>query len=263
MGDVPTFTRFIAVGDSITEGLWDTYPDGSMRGWADRVADVLAEVGPIEYANLAVRGRTLDRVAQEQVPVALTMVSGPDSLVSFHAGANNILRPGYNPQAVAEQYDACVAALCATGATVVVFTVQESRGRDTRLRREWNRRFGGFNQMVRDVATRHGAIAMDGAQVDVFYDPRLLARDRLHLSTEGHRRVAAAVLARLGLPHDADWADPLPPRSTGQQVARHVSTVAWVVLFLMPWVLRRLTGKSSGDQRHAKYPQLAPWSAVH
>lgn len=255
--------RFVAIGDSITEGLQDPYLDGTMRGWADRVADVLAAEPGFTYANLAVRGRKLDRVVGEQVPAALTMITGEDTLVSFHAGANNILRPGYDPAEVSRLYEDAVAQLVATGATVIVFTVQESRGPDTRLRREWNRRFGAFNAMVREVGQRQGAVVMDGAGVEVFYDPRMLARDRLHLSHEGHRRVAAAVLERLGLPHDTDWRDPLPPGSTESVWRDRARTAAWLALFVIPWLLRRATGKSSGDGREPKYPEPRPWPAVH
>lgn len=255
--------RFIALGDSITEGLIDPYPDGTMRGWADRVADVLAAEPGFTYANLAVRGRKIDRVVSEQVPVALALVTGEDTLVSFHAGANNVLRAGYEPDVVRAHYDEAVTALCATGATVLVFTVQESRGKDTRLRREWNLRFGQFNDMVRDVAASRGAMVMDGAGVDVFYDPRLLAKDRLHLSEEGHRRVAAAVLAALGKPHDEDWAQPLPPPPRESRARAALKNGLWVAGFVLPWVLRRVTGRSSGDRRHAKYPEPVPWRAVH
>ena len=60
--------RFVALGDSFTEGLMDEVgPDGRHRGWADRVAEALAArasaegADGIEYANLAVRGRLVAR----------------------------------------------------------------------------------------------------------------------------------------------------------------------------------------------------------
>ena len=87
-------TKFIALGDSLTEGLSDKYPDGSYRGWADRVADELALADSnFQYANFAVRGKLLEQVISNQVSVALPLITGSDTVVSFHAGANNILRP--------------------------------------------------------------------------------------------------------------------------------------------------------------------------
>ena len=69
-----------ALGDSFTEGLMDEVgPDGRHRGWADRVAQALAEraradgADGIEYANLAVRGRLVRQVVAEQVPAAVAL----------------------------------------------------------------------------------------------------------------------------------------------------------------------------------------------
>ena len=52
--------RYVATGDSFTEGLSDPAGDGDhWRGWADRLAESLARLaGPdagFEYANLAIR----------------------------------------------------------------------------------------------------------------------------------------------------------------------------------------------------------------
>ena len=76
---------FVALGDSFTEGLWDFRPDGTLRGWADLVAEQLAvNVSDFRYANLAVRGRKLDEVADDQVPQIERL---KPSLVALGAGA--------------------------------------------------------------------------------------------------------------------------------------------------------------------------------
>ena len=92
--------RFVALGDSFTEGLMDEVgPDGRHRGWADRVAEALAAraaaggADGIEYANLAVRGRLVRQVIDEQVPAAVAL--GPD-LASIAVGVNDTLRPRYD-----------------------------------------------------------------------------------------------------------------------------------------------------------------------
>ena len=47
------FTRFIALGDSMTEGMCDEIVDGNYRGWADRVADTISKENPnFSYVNL-------------------------------------------------------------------------------------------------------------------------------------------------------------------------------------------------------------------
>jgi lysophospholipase L1-like esterase len=77
---------FVALGDSFTEGLDDPRPDqAGYLGWADRFAQLLAAQQPgLRYANLAIRGKVLAQVADEQVPQAIAMA--PD-LVSLAAGA--------------------------------------------------------------------------------------------------------------------------------------------------------------------------------
>ena len=118
------FDRFIALGDSMTEGMTDEIIDGNFRGWADRVADVLADENPnFTYANLAIRGKLLRQVVEEQIPVALKFIEGKNTLVSFHAGANDVLRPNYKPEISLAQYERGVKTLTDAGATVILFTV--------------------------------------------------------------------------------------------------------------------------------------------
>jgi lysophospholipase L1-like esterase len=88
-----TFHRYVALGDSFTEGVGDPDPSrpNGLRGWADRVAEALsARNDDLGYANLAIRGRKLRAILAEQVDPAIAL--DPD-LVSIHAGANDVLRP--------------------------------------------------------------------------------------------------------------------------------------------------------------------------
>jgi lysophospholipase L1-like esterase len=80
------WTSFLAIGDSFTEGLNDPGPAGNYRGWADRLAELMAVQQPaLRYANLAIRGKYLHQIIEDQLPVALA--ERPD-LVTFSAGGN-------------------------------------------------------------------------------------------------------------------------------------------------------------------------------
>src|SRR5690606_22094746 len=94
--------RYVAIGDSFTEGVGDEQPDGSVRGWADLVAQGLADSTgrPVHYANLAIRGRLLGPIIAEQLEPALAL--GP-TLVSFNGGGNDMLRPGTDIAWIAAQ----------------------------------------------------------------------------------------------------------------------------------------------------------------
>lgn len=255
-----SFQRFIVCGDSYSEGMTDEVVDGKYRGWADRVADVMAQVNPeFTYVNLAIRGKLLGQVVEDQVPAALKYVTGRDTLVSFHAGANDALRPGYQPQVAIALYQEAVRLIAKSGATLMLFTVLERTGNTGKGAEIWEKRFSEFNRSVREVGAEVGAIVVDANQEAFFSDRRFLAFDRLHLNAEGHHRCAQAVLEKLYLPFDPAWRTPLPPAKKTPWVVEKAITVAWFFVFALPWILRRIQGKSSGDGRSPKYPSPVRW----
>jgi lysophospholipase L1-like esterase len=253
---------FVALGDSFTEGLEDELgPTGRHLGWADRVAAALAtRDGGLRYANLAVRGRLLDEVVAEQVPVALALQ--PD-LVSFHAGPNDVLRPRRDVDDVVRRYAAAVEELQRTGVQLLLFTVIERAGGTGRTAARLAARFARFNDGVRRVAGRTGALVVDVGIERALQDRRLWHEDRLHLAPEGHARVAAAVLERLGVDDPGLlggspgwWREPLPPGVRPARRSDLLADVRWVRRYLAPWVGRRLRGVSSGDGLAPKQAEL-------
>lgn len=251
------WSSFVAIGDSFTEGMDDSRPDGTYRGWADLVAERLAEVTPgFRYANLAVRGRLFDAVVDEQVPMALR--SAPE-LVSFAAGGNDALRRGFNPVTLATRLHEVVRMLSAIGSTVILFTAADV-SQVLPARRFISQRVRALNDAAHRVAVRHDAILIDLFHDAGFHDRRMWSIDRLHLSAAGHRRVAAHVLTALKVDPDPTWDAPLDPTPRANWMTSRKSDVAWAKTHLAPWVKRRLTGKSSGDTVSAKRPDLQPWS---
>src|SRR6202000_2938342 len=110
-----------AMRDSVTEVLNAVAPGGGFRGWADRLAGLLAAEYPgLRYANLAVRGKLLRQVVGEQGAAGAAVTPG---LVSLGGGGNDILRPGADPDTLAELFDAGVARLRETGSQVLMFTM--------------------------------------------------------------------------------------------------------------------------------------------
>ena len=254
------YNRFVICGDSYSEGMTDEMVDGHYRGWGDRVADGLAKKSAtFTYANLAVRGKLLPQVIEDQLAIALSYVTGPDTLISFHAGANDALRPGFDAALAKERYQSAVRTLAASGATIMLFTVLEDTGNSGRGSKLWQERFGTFNKGVREVAAEVGAIIIDANSERFFSDKRFLAFDRLHLNAEGHKRCADAVLEKLGYEFDPGWRTPLPPAKKTPWVIEKLITVAWFFVFALPWIFRRIRGKSSGDGRSAKYPTPVKW----
>ncbi|MDR3069712.1 MAG: SGNH/GDSL hydrolase family protein, partial [Propionibacteriaceae bacterium] len=105
--ETKNWTKYVAIGDSLTEGIADFDNEGNPRGWADRLAQHLANHcgQSVQYANLAVRGRLLKPILDEQVGPALALK--PD-LVSIWGGGNDMLRPDSDVDKMADQLEAAV-----------------------------------------------------------------------------------------------------------------------------------------------------------
>jgi len=250
------YLRYVAIGDSQTEGLNDGDEVTGYRGWADRLAERLAEGEPgFRYANLAVRGRRAAQIRAEQLPVALSLE--PD-LVTVMAGMNDLVRPGFDAPAVTAELEAMLAACAATGARVVTFTFPDI-GRIAPLVRHLRPRVLDFNERVRQAARRHDAVLVDGFSHPVISDSRLWSLDRIHAAPLGHERIAAAVAHALEVPgSDESWTEPLPSPAPLPSWHRARVELSWAAAFLGPWLLRRVRGRSSGDGRAAKRPRLLP-----
>ncbi len=252
----PSYQRYVALGDSSTEGLEDPDGHGGYRGWANRLAERLAELqGSLLYANLGVRGLSARQVRERQLAQALTMQ--PD-LASVFAGTNDVLGRGFAPEAVAAEVAAMASALAAGGATVVTFTLPRL-GPVMPLARLFAGRVEALNAALRQAADRSGAILVDFERYPTSSDPRLWHPDRLHANAAGHARIAAALAWGLGLPgSDESWAEPLPPLPATSPWQKLHAEVAWVHGYLLPWLWRHARGRSSGDGRQPKRPVLAP-----
>ncbi|MFI2753164.1 SGNH/GDSL hydrolase family protein [Cellulomonas sp. P22] len=258
---VPRWTRFVALGDSFTEGLWDQPDaDAPCRGWADMLAAHLsarrtaAGYEPLEYANLAIRGRLLRPILTEQLPLALEQ--RPD-LVSLIGGGNDMLRPTADVDRMASDLEDAVVQVRSTGAHVLLATGMDTV--DSPLVRHTRSRTGVFNAHIWTIARRHDASVLDLWGMRVLRDFRMWAPDRIHLTTDGHTRVAQGALESLGLgADDADWDDPLTPIPLAPRLQQARDNAQWLREYVYPWATRRLRRQSSGDLRVAKRPGLGP-----
>lgn len=249
------FHRYVALGDSFTEGVGDPDParPNGVRGWADRVAEVLAgTTDDFGYANLAIRGRKLRDILDEQLEPALALDA---DLVTVYAGGNDMMRPRVDVDALAAAYDEAVGKLSGSGARVLLFTAFDPGG--SAVHRPFRGRWALYNEAVREIADRHEATLVDYWRMREFRDWALWSEDRLHMNSAGHQQMAIKVLDRLGVPHELA---PLPlaarPELSPRELRR--ANVVWARTHAAPWIHRRLTGRSSGDGITAKRPRLAP-----
>jgi lysophospholipase L1-like esterase len=243
IGAMAVFSRYVALGDSFTEGCGDrspAHPNG-LRGWADRAAEVLAQANPeMRYANLAVRGRTMDEILAEQIQTAVMLE--PD-IVTIYAGMNDLLVMRTDIDAMMARYADALKTLQQTGAVVLTFTAADLG--TVPLFRRLRGRAAIYNELLRTIVDDIGVQLVDFWRFSEFRDPRLWDGDRVHLSPLGHERMAAKVLDTLTVPHNltsrsaALLASTPPVRSWWQNLR-------WATAFAAPWVARRLRRVTPG-----------------
>lgn len=253
------FARYVAIGDSSTEGLDDPDGRGGYRGWANRLAERIARAqGSLLYANLGVRGRRTRRIREEQLEPALAMQ--PD-LVTLFSGTNDVIGARFNVDTVAADIDAMHRALVATGTTVLTFTLPDLSP-VMPVARMVVARVRALNDALRQISTRRGVILVDVAMHNVASDPRLWSEDRLHANSLGHARIAHALAHGLGV-SDADdsWSQPLRPAVRMGGADRWIAEARWTRRYFLPWAWRHMRGRSSGDGASPKRPSLQTVSA--
>lgn len=248
-------TRYVALGDSFTEGLGDNDPSrpNQVRGWADRVAQQLSLAHAEEsvgYANLAIRGKKMTQILTEQIDVAVAM---NPTLVTIYSGINDILRPKVDIDAMMDRYAAGLAKLAATGARILVFTGFDAN--TSKIFTSIRGRTAIYNELLREIAEKHGAELVDYWRFREYDDWRMWGIDRMHMSTPGHINMANRVLEQLGETVRIPLPDlpPIPVRTTAESLRENAE---WTREYVGPWVSRRLRGVSSGDNLSARWPTL-------
>lgn len=250
------FARYVAIGDSSTEGIDDRDGRGGYRGWSLRLAErIAATQGGLLHANLAVRGRTTREVLDEQLDAALAM--RPD-LATVFTGTNDVVARGFDADAVAADMEQMQRRLVACGATVLTFTLPDLAPLIP-LARGISPRIHAMNAGLRAACTRTGTILLDFAAVPVATDARLWSDDRIHANALGHARIAEALAHALGLPGASDaWRHPLPPAPPRGPARRAANEFAWMVRHLLPWMALGLRAGRARSRRAPKRPALTP-----
>jgi lysophospholipase L1-like esterase len=246
------FTSYIAIGDSFTEGVGDDLPDGRVRGWADFVALGLAAASPeqVRYANLAIRGRKLGPIIAEQVGPAIAQ---RPALISLNGGGNDIMRPRVAIEGVARILVEAADRVTSSGSHMLLLSGANPSAH-LPLGGLMRKRGDELAHEVRAMLPRRGITFVDNWADDGLADIRYWSEDRLHLNALGHARVASNVLTALDVPVPAEWGvAEVASAPAGERTRR---TVEYYRRFVLPWVGRRLTGRSSGDGRVAKIADL-------
>jgi len=255
--------RYVALGDSLTEGLCDDsrQAPGELRGWADRLSMLLVGSGSPEfgatpkrlrYANLAVRSRTVADLLERQIPHALALRA---DLVTVLIGANDLALSGRHPDRIADRIREGIVRLRAAGADVLIVTPFVA---PWPLLRILSRRTVRLAAELRRVATETDAMLLDFTRDPDRIDERMWAADRVHLSSYGHRVLSYRAAAALGVPAAGELGalDALMHDDAPEARISRISTPAWLWTHVRPWAGRRVRGRTAGDGRAPKHSVL-------
>lgn len=241
--------RFVAIGDSLTEGKGDVYPDGRLRGFADLLAHSLRAAGePVAYANLARPSVRVHEVLAHQIDPAVAF--RPD-LITAIAGVNDVIALAFPARQVAARVDALFAGLRAGAPDAVILTATlPDLGHLTAVARMWRRRVAALNEATWAAAARHGVRVVDLAALPMRRED--VALDRVHPSPVGHVRFAGAFAAAVGVP--APQPTYLAERPRAEQLLRVYRTAVVAPRFVAKRVARRALIASQPPKR----PDLQP-----
>ena len=253
------FSRYVAIGDSQTEGLWDGDDTAGLIGFADRLAAILDVRYPgLLYANLAIRGKRVRDVLNDQLPQALAME--PD-LVTVCVGMNDVTRPGRAFATAMSDLDELYRQLADSGTTVVT-TLFPDVAKMLPVGRLIGARVQQVNAVIGQAADRYGFGLVDLYRAASMNETPTWSHDRMHASTKGHILFAEAAAEALKLPgSNHDWAQPSGEHSPDGVWRRMYAQAQWTKGLLIPWLWRHARGRSSGDGRSPKYAALQPVSA--
>ena len=244
--------RYVAIGDSFTEGVGDDLANGSVRGWADLVAQGWADSrgAAISYANLAIRGKLIRPIVEEQLERALAL--RPTHL-SFNGGGNDMLRPRTPIDRILDSYAHVLRRCDEAGVTMILLSGANPSAQlplSSLIQRRGDEMSRAVTALIRERDDIVVALNWPDSELS---DPTFWSVDRLHMNSRGHHRVAARVLEALGEKAPEGWWRLDEPDTTvavgrGQYFREHLG----------PWLRRRLTGTSSGDGREAKFGEWVP-----
>ena len=252
-----SFARYVALGDSSTEGIDDPDGRGGYHGWSQRLAEKVhtAQGGGLAYANLAVRGLTTAQVRAGQLEAALAM--RPD-LATVFCGTNDVTGLRFDAASVAADIEHMQRALVAGGAVVLSFTLPDLTPLMP-LARLIAPRIAALNRALAEASRNSGAVLVDFAAHAVATDRRLWSEDRIHANSAGHARIAEALAQALGLPgSDSRWSEPFADAAERTRRQWWRDEVRWARRHLLPWAWQGLRGRSSSQGRGCKRPELSP-----
>lgn len=252
---------YVAIGDSLSEGLGDfSFLERRVHsGWTDRFATLLARDAELEgrefrYANLAIRGANIKAIMGSQLDRALMLK--PD-LVTVMAGQNDFFCKAEDLPELERIFREGIQKLLDAGCQVIVSnTINPIH---LIVFRRMARLATTITEIIERVARELEVSILDVHRMESFSEVRYWAEDMVHFSGPGHIKVANKAADILQLRYRQSELDDceiwIPKRGL-------IGTSRWVVLHVIPFIVRRLRGVTSGDRLAPKLPELTSFRGI-
>ena len=202
------FKNYVALGDSLAQGISDWGRGPANIGFADVLANLLRTNEPgLRFTNLGVGGARVADVFRSQLPQVAALA--PD-FVTLAVGANDI--QGTALGLFAQDYQQLLAGLRANQcSTIVAATVPNFAHllppQFATYREAVQERVRAFNRIIVDTAAAHDAYVVDLQDRPEVQDPRNVSGDGVHPNARGYRIMARAFAETLNA---AGFTLPLP-----------------------------------------------------
>ncbi|MEG7879759.1 SGNH/GDSL hydrolase family protein [Bacillus paranthracis] len=199
-GGIYMWKRFVAIGDSFTEGIGDEVEGIVLKSWVDHFVQLC--VNDIEYANFAKRGLITKEIRSQQLEKALTF--NPD-LVSLIAGANDVLKGRWNHYAYKEDMKCMIDTLSETGADIMIANLPDFTVRlpfSTEKKQVLKEQLLEANEVILSLSREHQLHHIDFWNHQLVNDNTLWSKDFIHPNSKGYVKVAELIFSSLPV-HDA------------------------------------------------------------
>lgn len=199
-GGIHMWKRFVAIGDSFTEGIGDEVEGIALKSWVDHFVQLC--VNDIEYANFAKRGLVTKEIRSQQLEKALTF--NPD-LVSLIAGANDVLKGRWNHYAYKEDMKCMIDTLSETGADIMIANLPDFTVRlpfSTEKKQVLKEQLLEANEVILSLSREHQLHHIDFWNHQLVNDNTLWSKDFIHPNSKGYVKVAELIFSSLPV-HDA------------------------------------------------------------
>lgn len=194
-GGIHMWKRFVAIGDSFTEGIGDEVEGIALKSWVDHFVQLCEK--DIEYANFAKLGLVTEEIRLQQLEKALTF--NPD-LVSLIAGANDVLKGRWNHDAYKNDMEFMIDTLSKAGADIIIANLPDFTVRlpfASEKKQEIKEQLLEANEVIHSLSREYKLHHVDFWNHHLVNDNTLWSKDLIHPNSKGYVKVAELIFSSL------------------------------------------------------------------